>query len=218
MAQNKITKTEFVVVGIFLLLCLIPILAGIYRLWMLYTGNTAIENSRFLNMPAPVVIHILAMIIYAPLSLMQFVPSLRSKLIRYHKKIGSVLVVAGLLVAISGLWMTQFYPRTGYDGFALYLLRWVVGLLILFSFFSALRKLLKRQFTLHGDWMLRAYALSMGAGTQVLTHIPLYAFPTTQSEHSRFWAMASGWCINVILAEWIIQKNKTIYSQSGDVA
>lgn len=218
MAQNKITKTECVVVGVLLLLCLIPILAGIYRLWMLYTGNSSIENSRFINMPVPVVIHILSMIIYAPLSVVQFVPSLRSKLIRYHKKIGLILVVAGLLVAISGLWMTQFYPRTGYDGFSLYLLRWAVGLVILFSIFCALRKLFTRQFIMHGDWMLRAYALSMGAGTQVFTHIPLYIFPSIQSEQSRFWAMASGWCINIIFAEWIIQKNKTIYLQSGGIA
>jgi hypothetical protein len=32
--------------------------------------------------------------------------------------------------------------------------------------------ILARSFTAHGEWMLRAYALGLGASTQVLTHLP----------------------------------------------
>ncbi|HEX6941819.1 MAG TPA: hypothetical protein VF128_02760 [Gemmatimonadaceae bacterium] len=31
-----------------------------------------------------------------------------------------------------------------------------------------------RKYAEHGDWMIRAYAIGMGAGTQVLAHLPWF--------------------------------------------
>ncbi len=45
--------------------------------------------------------------------------------------------------------------------------------------------------------MMRSYALGLGAGTQVLTHLPWYLFPSIHGELARTLFMAAGWGINL---------------------
>ena len=53
--------------------------------------------------------------------------------------------------------------------------------------------------------MVRGYALGLGAGTQVLTHLPWFLFPAIQGEFTRALFMGAGWAINLVVAEWIIR-------------
>ena len=46
---------------------------------------------------------------------------------RWHRVGGRIALPIGLLSALSGMWMTQFYPNAPYDGLALYLIRLSVG-------------------------------------------------------------------------------------------
>jgi hypothetical protein len=64
----------------------------------------------------------------------------------------------------------------------------------------------RREFAAHGEWMLRGYAIGMGAGTQVLTHLPVFILMGTPAGVPRAVAMGAGWVINVIVAEWIIAR------------
>jgi hypothetical protein len=64
----------------------------------------------------------------------------------------------------------------------------------------------RRNFPLHGEWMIRAYAIGLGAGTQVLTHLPWFMLVDgRQGELPRTVMMGAGWIINVLVAEWIIR-------------
>lgn len=54
--------------------------------------------------------------------------------------------------------------------------------------------------------MMRSYALGLGAGTQVFTHIPWLLFPSIQGELARTLCMAAGWGINLAVAEWLISR------------
>src|SRR5690606_28260230 len=58
----------------------------------------------------------------------------------------------------------------------------------------------------HGEWMIRAYALGMGAGTQVLTHLPWFILVGRPTELSRTILMGGAWAINAAVAEWIIRR------------
>lgn len=49
----------------------------------------------------------------------------------------------------------------------------------------------------------------MNAGTQVFTHIPWFILFGEPSELPRAFLMGAGWVINLILAEWIINKRLT---------
>jgi hypothetical protein len=58
--------------------------------------------------------------------------------------------------------------------------------------------------------MIRAYAIGMGAGTQVLTHLPWFILVGKPGESARTALMGAGWVINVVVAEWIIRRSRAI--------
>ncbi len=93
-------------------LVVIPAIAGSLRLVELAGGDQLLPaNPRITASPAPVVVHILCAVAYAILGAFQFSGALRRRWPGWHRVAGRVLVVLGLAVAFSALWMTQFYPR-----------------------------------------------------------------------------------------------------------
>lgn len=71
--------------------------------------------------------------------------------------------------------------------------------------FVAIRR---RNFVQHRAWMIRAYAIAQGAGTQALTQIPLALTGGTPTGLSRTLLMAAAWVINIVFAEWIIRRSR----------
>jgi hypothetical protein len=58
--------------------------------------------------------------------------------------------------------------------------------------------------------MTRAYAIGLGAGTQVLTHLPWGILAEGKpGEFPRTVMMAAGWVINLAFAEWVIRRRFT---------
>src|SRR5438270_9713984 len=100
-----------------IVLSLIPVLAGSVRLTQLMGGaEITANNARFFASPIPVTVHIVSVTVYSLLGALQFVPSLRRGRTSWHRIAGRILVPAGALVALSGLWMTLLYPRPAGDG------------------------------------------------------------------------------------------------------
>src|SRR5437588_11436727 len=64
----------------------------------------------------------------------------------------------------------------------------------------------RRDVKAHGAWMIRGYAIGMGAGTQVLTHLPWFILVGKPGESARTVLMGAGWMVNVIVAELIIRR------------
>ena len=56
--------------------------------------------------------------------------------------------------------------------------------------------------------MMRGYALGLGAGTQVITHIPWMLFPGIRGELARTLFMAAGRGPNLAVAEWFISRER----------
>ena len=54
--------------------------------------------------------------------------------------------------------------------------------------------------------MMRAYAIGLGAGTQVLTLLAGELIAGPPSELSRALLMGAGWVINLAVAEWAIRR------------
>ena len=112
----------------------------------------------------------------------------------------------GVVAALWGLWMTLTYPWPEGDGQVLYFTRLVFGSAMVASIVLALFAVRRRNFATHGEWMMRAYAIGLGAGTQVLTHLPWFILVGKPGESSRAVLMAAGWVINLAVAEWIIRR------------
>ena len=198
----------FMIYGL-ILLSLIPAIAGIARTLQIIYNQTAADNLRFISNPTPALVHIISSAIFSILGAFQFSKKFRINYPQSHKYSGRLLLAMAFLVSISGLWMTYVYPPVNHDGKFVYIFRLIVGYSILFFLFQSIRTLLRKNFLSHGIWMTRAYALSLGAGTQVFTHIPIFIFPTIQGEISRAIAMGMGWIINIAIAELIINKQRS---------
>ena len=196
-----------------IVLSLIPVLAGAVRLTELMGGpEITANNARFVASPIPVTVHIVSVSVYSLLGALQFVPSLRRGRPSWHRIAGRVLVPAGVLVALSGLWMTVFYPRPAGDGGALLVIRLIFASAMLASILLAVVAIRRRDFRSHGAWMTRGYAIALGAGTQVLTMVPwvvTFGPIGAADELPRTVLMTAGWVINLAVAEYVIRRRPT---------
>jgi uncharacterized membrane protein len=203
------TRREWLVPAGLVVLSLVPAVAGTVRLAQLASGAETPENARFFASPWPVVLHILAVVPYSIVGAFQFSPGIRRRHRAWHRGAGRVLVALGLLAALTGLWMAHFYPWPPGDGQAVYVERLVVGVAMAASLVLAIRAVRRRDFTTHGEWMIRAYAIGVGAGTQVLTHLPWFILADGKpGELARGVMMGAGWAINIVAAEWIIRRGR----------
>jgi uncharacterized membrane protein len=119
---------------------------------------------------------------------------------------GRLLVLCGLLVGLSGLWMTLFYLRPVGDGDFLSALRLLFGLAMIVSIALSFAAIRRGNVSLHRAWMTRGYAIGLGAGTQALILMAGEMLSGKPSELSRALLMGAAWVINLAVAEWAIRK------------
>jgi hypothetical protein len=190
-----------------LLLSAIPLAAGAFRLTQLAGGaEITPANARFFGSPLPVVLYIVGAAVYATLGAFQFVPSFRRRRPGWHRAAGRLLIPCGLVVGLSGIWMTLFYPLPEGDGALLSAFRLLFGSAMVVSIILGFAAIRRRDVTQHRVWMMRGYAIGLGAGTQVLMLMvgEIVAGPPT--ELSRALLMGGAWVINLAVAEWAIRK------------
>ncbi|WP_425842766.1 DUF2306 domain-containing protein [Agrococcus sp. TSP3-2-1] len=193
----------------FTLLTLIPIISGSLRLTQLAGGPELIPAAaRFTDFPVPVVLHIVAGVVFSVVGAFQFIPSLRRGRRSWHRFAGRILIPAGFVVALSALWMATFSQLPPGDGPALLVIRWVFGGFMLVALALAVRALVRRRYAEHGAWTTRAYALGVAAGTQAVVLIPGSMLYGSSDETSRAVAMTLGWLINLAVAELVIRRRR----------
>lgn len=187
-------------------LVVVPAIAGSLRLVELAGGPHALPaNPRITASPVPVVVHIVCAVAYAILGAFQFSAVLRRRRPGWHQKAGRLLVVLGLAVATSALWMTQFYPRQPGTGEVAYVFRLAFGSGMATSIILGFTAIRRGDVARHQAWMTRAYALALGAGTQVFTQgIGGAVFGT--SELNTDLMLGAGWGINLAVAEYVIRR------------
>ncbi|MGY1751458.1 DUF2306 domain-containing protein [Modestobacter sp. SYSU DS0511] len=201
-----------------LLLSLVPVLAGAVRIGEL-AGDPAVTaaNARFVAAPAPVVAHIVSATVYSLLGAFQFVPHIRRHRPGWHRLAGRVLVPAGLVAALSGVWMTLFYARPPADDVLLTPIRLFFGAAMAGCIVLGFVAIRRRDVLTHRAWMARGYAIGLGAGTQVLTHLPWALLGETPSGGGRVLAMLAGWVVNLAVVEWALRRRPAAPSRPRPV-
>lgn len=190
-----------------LLLSVVPVAAGAFRLVQLAHGPDATgENARFLASPAPIALHVPSSSLFALLGALEL--AWVGPRGRWHRLRGKLLLASGVVAALSGLWMSLFYALPAHDGPLLLALRVLFGSAMLGSLLLGLRAIRQRDARGHRAWMLRGYAIGMGAGTQVLTHVPwlLLFGPPTALERALL--MGAGWAVNLAAVECLLQRQR----------
>src|SRR3954453_14667495 len=203
------TRQRLTVTGL-LLLGAVPVLAGAARVGEITGGSQVTpDNARFLASPAPVLVHIVGATVYCLLGAFQFAPAFRRRRPAWHLVAGRVLVPCGLAAALSGLWMALFYERPPSDDVLLTPMRLVFGVAMAGCLVLGVAAIRRRDLAGHRAWMARGYAIGLGAGTQVLTHLPWILLGGTPSGPGRVVLMLAGWVINLAVTEWALRQRPT---------
>jgi uncharacterized membrane protein len=194
-------------VAALLVLSAIPLAAGAFRLTQLAGGaDITPANARFFASPLPIVLHIVSASVYIILGAFQFARGFRRRRPGWHRAAGRLVVLCGLLVGLSALWMTLFYPWPKGDGALLSALRLLFGSAMVVSIVLGFAAIRRGDVMKHRAWMTRGYALGLGAGTQVLTLAVGELILGPPGELSRALLMGAAWAINLAVAEWAIRK------------
>ena len=154
------------------------------------------------------VLHIVSVTLYSLLGAFQFAPGFRRKRPDWHRAAGRVLVVAGLVAALSGLWMAMFYAIVPADSPLLHGFRLFFGSAMALSILLGFLAIRQRDVARHQNWMRRAYAIGMGAGTQALTQLPPLLLFGTPNELTLALMMGAAWLVNLGVAEWLIRRER----------
>ncbi|RNB52518.1 DUF2306 domain-containing protein [Agromyces tardus] len=198
-------RPEWLVPAGLIALSLVPMAAGAFRLTDLATATTVTpDNARFFAAPVPIILHIVGASLFLLLGALQFAPSLRRH--RWHRLAGRVAAPAGLVGALSGMWMAVFSDLPASNGTALMVMRLVFGAAMAGGIVAAFVAIRRGDVRTHSAWMTRAYAIGLGAGTQVFTFLPwtlVYGAPDVAT-HAVL--MGAGWVINLAVAEVVIRR------------
>lgn len=185
----------------------VPVIAGSLRLVELSGGAEIMpSDARYTASPLPVVLHVLSATVFALLGAFQFSSGLRRRRPGWHRGAGRVLVVAGLVLALSALWLNQFYPRPNATREVLYPLRLAFGAAMVLTIVLGLAAIRRRDIERHRAWMMRSYAIGLVAGTQVFT-LGIGGLVFGKADLSTALMMGAAWVINLAVAEWIIRRS-----------
>jgi uncharacterized membrane protein len=184
----------------------IPVLAGSLRLIDLSTGSAVLPpNPRFSASPLPVVIHIMCATVFAMVGAFQFSARLRRRHRAWHRRAGRIVMVAGLGVALSALWLNQFFPRAETARGLVYPLRLLFGVAMVVTIALGFLAARRHDFADHRAWMIRSYGIGIVAGTQVFT-LGVGAAIFGHGEVTTALLLVAAWAINLTVAEWAIRK------------
>jgi uncharacterized membrane protein len=193
-----------------IVLAFIPVAAGMIRLALLARGGPLTpENARFFGAPAAVVLHIACATVYSLLGALQYAHGIRRRWPAWHRAAGRVVVVAGLGTALSGLRMAMVYAIVPADSALLHGFRLFFGTAMAVSIVLGYLAIRRHAVRTHKDWMCRAYAIGLGAGTQALTQLPLRLLFGAPEEFTLALLMGAAWVVNLAVAEWLIRKGRS---------
>lgn len=193
--------------GLFLV-ALPPVLIGGFVLASMATQgingvSDAADIARRASYPLAMVLHVIGGSAMVILGLLQFSATLRRRAPGFHRWAGRVLLALGAGVSLSALWMnasplalpeSQLHNGAQNIMAAAYLIVAALGL-------AAARA---RDFAAHRAWMLRAYAICMGAGTQTLMLFPVFVINGKVEGLAADQAFIGAWVLNLAVAEAVI--------------
>lgn len=207
---------QWVIAVLLVVLSAIPIAVGIYLLAELAAGHVRPETARHLASPVPVVLHVVAAAIYAIFGAFQFTAAFRRRFAGWHRGAGRVLLVCGLVAGFSALWITLFYQRQPDTNDLLFVIRLVVSsamvVFVVLGFVAIRRGDVPR----HRAFMMRAYAIGLGVGTQALIFMVAEAVAGAPDQLGKALLMGAAWMLNLLVAELIIQRGAASVARSGE--
>lgn len=207
--MQAIRARDWALFSFLFLYSFIPIFGGLGRVGELIGGPAIIPaNPRALDQPLPDVVHILASIAFCLIGALQVLPSLRRHSPRRHRHLGRIAALAGVISALTGLWMTQFYGfPVELQGTPLYAVRILLSLTMAGLIVRAVAAIRSGKRAIHRASMIRAYAIGLGASTQAIVGVlVLLLLGEELLGPDRDIMMIAAWGMNLLAAELILRR------------
>ena len=130
------------------------------------------DSLRLMGAPLSHLSHVLGGALFGIIGPIQFGRVLARRYGWWHRVLGRVFVAAGALLSLSSLTLLWAFPDTHAPLVNYGRLGFGIGLGI--ALIQAMRAIRARNIPAHRDWMIRAYALGMGATLVSVAFVPIY--------------------------------------------
>jgi uncharacterized membrane protein len=165
-------------------------------------------DRRFAENHALTYVHVVFGAGYLVLGLLQFATAIRIRYPVYHRWAGRLLVTAGIVMALPGMYFGVVIPFAGRTESAVIA---VVGGLFLISLVRGLVSIRRRQLDAHREWMTRAFALALGITSVRLSAAvldPVMTMMGFTAETTFAVALWTGWGVTLVCAEWWLRRTR----------
>jgi hypothetical protein len=208
-SRNPAKASVWPVAGL-LLLGALPLTFGVLRT-LQFAGIVDVMPPVAGGLALPLLLHIGGAALYALLGALQFSAAIRRCWPAWHRVAGRIALAAGAIVGLSALWLTAWYATATLAGIILAGFRIVFSSGLLASLTLGLAAVRRRDFGRHREWMMRAYALALGAATQMIVlMVAEVLMGEPPGDLARSLLMGLAWTINLTFAEWLIRRTRTM--------
>lgn len=152
---------------------LLTILLALVQVVQIPLGALPEDSLRLSAVPIWHFMHVLGGATFGILGPLQFGRVLMRKYGLLHRVMGRVFVAAGAMLSLSSLSLLWHFPDT--YSVAVSSGRLLFGIALGVALAIAMQAIRKRDFTRHRKWMIRAYAIGIGATAVTMVFFPIYA-------------------------------------------
>ena len=185
----------------------IPIVMAGFRVVQIPAGMLPDDSLRLGAAPVSMWLHSLAGILFGVLGPLQFARALWSRFGALHRLSGRVFVLAGLMLALSGLSLLLRLDSATTP--LLDIARAIFSVLLIGALVLGVRAAQARNIASHGAWMIRAYAIGVGGTTVAVVMFPIYLITGAPVTGLASDLVFVGWWLTMIwVAECIIILNQ----------
>ncbi len=168
---GRISKPLVVPLALFLA-TLLPILLAVVQVVQIPLNALPEDSQRLGATPVLHFLHVLGGATFAILGPIQFGRALLPQFGRLHRVLGRVFVATGAMISVSSLGLLWHFPDT--YSVAISGGRLVFGVGLGVALFMAMQGIYKRDIARHRNWMIRAYAIGIGATAVTMVFFPIY--------------------------------------------
>lgn len=178
--------------------------------------GAAVLDAGFVRHPIVTLVHIIPGFVFMLLGPLQFVPWIRNRHLRLHRRLGTVYLCAGAVIGISALSMSFLLPIGGANEAAATVL---FATFFLFALGKAYVHIRAREIGLHREWMIRAFAIGLAVATiRPIVGVFFALSRVTHQTPQEFFGTAFwiGFTLHMIAAEaWINYTRAAAYPRNS---
>ena len=202
--MKRIFQRPMILALMLFLATFIPIISAPLRMFQIITDQLPADAIRFNAVPWALFLHSLGGMIFGLLGPIQFSGAVKNRFGKFHRISGRIFVVAGMMLALSALRLLVEFPNG--STWVLVTARAVAGLGLMATLTLALTAIMNRNIAQHRNWMIRAYAIGMGAATIAFIQLPIFLIRGKALEgYFADSLFVLSWIINLTIAELVIR-------------